>query len=328
MKQIALIIIYNHQYNKNIDIIEDIYKNRFDHIFHLMPFYEGSRKNVIPVYENSYHFQGYIAQGLTHIEDNKFENYLFIADDLILNPIINQTNYKTYFQLTAKSCFIPWIIEFHKRIPWWSRTPQAFFQNMQPLGVESLKQLPSKEDAIKLFERHNLEFQSLKFHQIWRKPYSLKKWIKNWTNIKSKTKKDEILYTANYLLKYLTIRKNKKILPYPMVGSYSDICLVHESAIKKFRHYCGVFAAINLFVEIGLPTALVLSADKIIDENQLKLAGKALWPDGFYRLTNDKNPVKKDFQELKKFDYSLHKLLNDFPENYLYLHPIKLSKWK
>ncbi len=58
MSKIALVIIYNHQYNKNIDILERIYKGRFSHIYHLIPFYQGDKENVIPVYDASLYFQG------------------------------------------------------------------------------------------------------------------------------------------------------------------------------------------------------------------------------------------------------------------------------
>ena len=48
MNRVALIIIYNHQYNKNIDILERIYNGRFSNIYHLVPFYNGEKQNVIP----------------------------------------------------------------------------------------------------------------------------------------------------------------------------------------------------------------------------------------------------------------------------------------
>ena len=62
MTKVALIIIYNHQYIKNIEITERIYNGKFSNIYHLVPFYHGVRSNVIPVYDNSHYFQGYVAQ--------------------------------------------------------------------------------------------------------------------------------------------------------------------------------------------------------------------------------------------------------------------------
>jgi hypothetical protein len=56
--EVALIVIYNHQYNKNIDVVETIYTKRFTHIFHLVPFYTSNKPNVISVYENSFYSEG------------------------------------------------------------------------------------------------------------------------------------------------------------------------------------------------------------------------------------------------------------------------------
>src|SRR5205085_6532757 len=71
----ALVIIYNHQYDENIERLEHLYKRRFGSIFHLVPFYRGSRSNVVPVYENSHYFQGYIAQAFRAFFREDFSHY-------------------------------------------------------------------------------------------------------------------------------------------------------------------------------------------------------------------------------------------------------------
>ena len=86
--------------------VERIYKDRFSVIFHLVPFYTGTKRNVIPVYENSYYFQGYVAQGFRHFE-GAYRHYFFIADDMILNPAIDEHNYATLFDLDEASGFLP-----------------------------------------------------------------------------------------------------------------------------------------------------------------------------------------------------------------------------
>ena len=111
------------------------------------------------------------------------------------------------------------------------------------------------------------------------------------------------------------MQKKSYNLSYPIVGSYSDIFIISAKSIKKFCHYCGIFAATKLFVEVALPTSVVLSSDEIITEKDLCLQGKALW-------TNE------DYQELEKYENSLTKLMTGFPPKYIYLHPVKLSKWK
>ncbi len=52
-KKLALLVVYNHRYDKNIPVIDKIYQNRFSHVFHLVPFYDGEQENVIPVYDLS-----------------------------------------------------------------------------------------------------------------------------------------------------------------------------------------------------------------------------------------------------------------------------------
>src|SRR5438309_2566399 len=54
----ALIIVFNHRYDKNIPLLETLYEGRFSNIYYLVPFYDGEKENVIPVYENSFRFQG------------------------------------------------------------------------------------------------------------------------------------------------------------------------------------------------------------------------------------------------------------------------------
>ncbi|MBR2165594.1 MAG: hypothetical protein IJ915_03500 [Paludibacteraceae bacterium] len=103
MNKIALLIIYNHRYDKNIDRLENLYKGKFSHIYHIMPFYDGNIENVIPVYESSYRFQSYITQAFQHLKDKGFTHYFIVADDMLLNPQINETNlaYRSFRRLES-----------------------------------------------------------------------------------------------------------------------------------------------------------------------------------------------------------------------------------
>ncbi len=85
--------------------------------------------------------------------------------------------------------------------------------------------------------------------------------------------------------------------------------------MPKFCQYCGAFAATNLFVEIAIPTALVLAAPKIKTEKDTILKGTPFWGD----------EIEKECQ---KYNYELTELLSKFPSGQLYHHPVKLSKWK
>lgn len=306
MNKVALIIIYNHQFNSNIATLERIYKDRFANIFHLVPFYSGNKPNVIPVYECSYYFQGYVSQGLKSYFKEEYEHYFFVADDMVLNPIINEGNYKQHLKLEPETSFIPSLDSLHDlKSPedWWMRTEDAYRWDISRKGVEATTQLPAYNEALEKFKKFGLSLQPLQFNQIWKTPRSFgdfKTMIKN-----------DFFY---YLRRFSSILNRKKYnLPYPIVGSYSDIFVVSGTTIKEFCHYCGVFAATELFVELAIPTALVLSSNDLRTENEIKLQGKCLW--------------REAIQELDVYENSLHKLTAEFPINYLYLHPIKLSKW-
>lgn len=303
MNKLALIIIYNHQYNENIDLLERIYKDRFTNLFHLVPFYDGDKTNVIPVYENSFYFQGYISQGLKIFFNEQFEHYFFVADDLVLNPIINELNYLNILKLTNNSCFLPGFRTLHEFDYWWPRVGEAFHWNMDVAGVEVRNQLPDSTVARDLFNKFGLEIKPLKFDQIY-KSKEFPKVVKFW----------HLFFYLSFHKNRFKNRKKKYDLSYPLVGSYSDIFVINSATIKQFSHYCGIFAATKLFVELAIPTALVLSAQEIITENDLEYKGKEL-------------VTKHELKELDKFNYSLDLLLEKFPLNYLYLHPVKLSKW-
>ena len=124
MNKVALVIIYNHKYNKNIEILERIYKDRFSNIYHLVPFYNGDNPNVIPVYENSWYFQGYISQGFKSYFKEEYTHYFFVADDLILNPKINENNYAEHLKLNSNTCFIPYLFNLND-----PRESSAWLQN-------------------------------------------------------------------------------------------------------------------------------------------------------------------------------------------------------
>ena len=76
--KICFIIVFNHRFDTNIEILEDIYKNRFENIYFIVPFYNGNRKDVITVYESSYNFSGYYAQALEKIYDDRYTHYVLL----------------------------------------------------------------------------------------------------------------------------------------------------------------------------------------------------------------------------------------------------------
>lgn len=304
MSDVALIIIYNHQYNKNIARLESMYGDRFSNIYHLVPFYQGNQPNVIPVYENSFYFQGYVSQGLKHFFKKEYKHYFFIGDDLIVNPLVNEQNYTTYLKLDDTSCFFPYFI--HMQEPnWWWRKSQALSYNIALEGVEVKAQLPTYEQAAAKFAEKGFDTSPIDFDVLRKYPNSIKGWLQ--------TMRHQPFLPIGYW--YKKRKKKKRHLPYPLIGGYADLFVISADTIQQFAHYCGAFAATELFVEIAIPTALILTAKQIITENDITLKGEALWN-------------QEDFKKLEHYNNDLTKLLKEFPANNLYLHPVKLSQWK
>ena len=190
---------------------------------------------------------------------------------MVLNPLINENNYKEHLRLTSTTNFIPGFIPLHDAGNW-DRVSEAYHWNLKQDGIEANGQLPNYEEALKKIHSLGLELKPLRFNQIYKLPKSLKGWLEP---LISRRAYSHIML----IFKYLKSRLQKKtyLLPYPIVGSYSDIFVISADTIKLFCHYCGVFATTKLFVEIGLPTSLILSAKEIVNEKDIKLQGKALW---------------------------------------------------
>ena len=307
MSKACLVIVFNHRYDKNIPVLERIYHNRFSRIYFLVPFYNGNNPNVIPVYESSNFFQSFFAQGFHRFYNDDCTHYIFTGDDCLLTPAITENNFPEEMGLPPEADLISGFIELHKLsgYAWWHTYKAVdFFNNRK--GAEIRRELPSYEDAVKKFNQHGIEVQPLSKANIF--------------GTKTPAGKNKLAYWAfkqyhlNY--KWKQYRKRGKIqLPYPVAGSYSDVLIVTNESIRDFCRYCGIMAAVGLFVELAIPTALLLASNKIVQEKDIHLRGKALW-----------TPAEVGEVE-SRFDRSLSRLLKEFPRDQLYYHPIKLSKW-
>lgn len=296
----VLVVIYNHNYEENVARLRSLYALRFSKVFHLMPFYRGTDPDVIRVDEHSHRFQGYIAQGFHRFFQEGTSHYIFIADDLMLNPEIDETNYREYFNLKDDAqSFIPELKQLHQVDHTWLRFLDAVKYNQRCKGVEVEKLLPSVTEATTAFAKHGLEVHPIKTSRIY-------------GDMRIPRIRTDAWLLLHYFWYWITRSKNGKInLNYPLVAGYSDICIVSGNSIADFTHYCGIFAATNLFVEVAIPTALVLASEGIVTESNALLPGMLLW-------------TEEEKKKLEPFEGSLSKLMQNFPEN-TYIHPVKLS---
>ncbi len=314
MSDVCLIVIFNHRFDKNLPILEDLYKGRFSNRFYLVPFYDGDMKNVIPVYGRSIFFQGYIAQAANVFVKDEFKHYLFVADDMIIHPQINETNYRDFFEVEDGQSYISELRPLQDVGTFWYGTLSAVFYFRKQKYIEVSNELPTEEKAKLLLEKQGAIIRPLSRKEIFGQ-FTL--------DIHS------LAFKARLFLRLLTrIRhpfKQYYSLPYPMVISYSDFLLVSSDSIKQFAHYCGVFASTLLFVEVAIPTALALSSkNRIQVDKNMKRKGKAYWlGDGPFYYSEDYH-----YNNLEKEYKSLEDILERFPDDQLFIHPVKLSKWR
>ena len=304
-KRIALLIIYNHRYDKNISRLEKIYKDKFPYRFHVIPFYDGNddiEGDIVPVVGHSWYFQGYICQAYQYIimkyGVDFFTHYYVIADDMMINPRLCEVNLLQELGLEEDEDFFPELIQLQTLVyPW--RIYYALKYRLSLRGVEIKKEIPTIEEAKKRFDKYGIRYDRIPLRVVFSKNISFKDNLKN-------------LFLNGYW-KFLIPKKRD--LEYPILGGYSDTFIVTKASMPRFMHYCAAFASSGLFVELAIPTAIVLVSDKIKFFKDIKYTRGDLWNEESMAFLND-------------YNHKLNKLMDNYPENCMYLHPIKLSAWE
>lgn len=100
------------------------------------------------------------------------------------------------------------------------------------------------------------------------------------------------------------------------MGGYSDWFILPRKDFDVVSRKLGVTSAMGLFVEIAIPTVMSLYCEELKTLRDTKYTGGAMWTQGeIDQLAN-------------AHELSLQHLLENFPQDKLFLHPVKLSKWK
>lgn len=293
-----MVFVFNHKYDKNLDKLDAIYRERFPDIRYLVPFYRGTRPDVIGVNESSAQFQGYFAHAAHAYIDPAVSHYVFIADDLLLNPEMNAGNLLDIFKVPAGAGCIENLNPLDRNPFAWPHMLGALLLWKYERFVMYRQELPTFDEATARLERHGLKCNDV----TWRNLRTDKGWrrFEGW----------------RFAVKTMIRHKGRFALPYPMLGAYSDLVIVPRESIHEFVHLCGVFAAMRLWVEIAIPTALALSCERISQVVHIGRPTRLMWkPDEVEELER-----KADRQVSRAFDVAGR-------EN-LYIHPIKLSRWK
>ena len=259
----GLVVIFNHKHEKNLPVLRRIYGQRYSEILFLMPFYSGNDKDVIKVCDSSWNFHGFLAQAYDRIRDMNCEYYLFVGDDLFLNPRFNEWNSAKLLGLEGKDvyAFMPTELNKEGNYGWsWFRGRWAL-QPFLKSGLNWKDELPSREEAFRLFE----DFLGREYRH---------------------TYEDDIFAgteaTKQDIEKFLEANGNSRDVLYPLAMAYSDIFALRKRQLKAFSDMLGVFAAMNVFVEIATPTTTILTTPRKSFSSQDDSAfefEKCIWDD-------------------------------------------------
>lgn len=294
---LRLIVVFNHRYEGNLEKLDAIYRDRFPDIHYLMPFYQGNRQDVSRVYESSAQYQGYFAQGAGAFIDPQVSHYAFIADDMLLNPELNAGNFLERFGVGPGEACIENLNPLNNTSFEWPHLIGAIYTWQYERFTLYWREIPTPEEALQRMTKHGVKFGDI-----------------TWRNLRG----DDGWYRYEMwrpALKLMLRRKGRIKLPYPMVWTYADLVVVPRESIERFCHLCGVFAAMRLWVEIAIPTALVLTCDRITQLLLTGRKGRQIWSPGEVEELEQ----KADRQVSRAFDVA--------GKDYLYIHPVKLSKW-
>ncbi len=302
MKKVCLVCVFNHRFENNIVKLKKIYGNRFSLMRFLVPFYRGEEnEEIIPVYESSYYFGGFFIQALEKLMALDADYYLFAADDLILNPQINEENFRDFFGLNdTKKCYIDYIQMLNSAggISWHHSRPSSlpFFSK----GLLWRRELPPYSEAMSRFETF--------FGEPYKEKYDEKFFLCG----------DDINEINTLVQNFYDNNGHSFDIPYPMAKAYSDILILRKDSMCDFSKLCGIFSAMNVFVEIAIPTSLVLLFDReeISCLSDTIYSSKLVWHEPvFFKELND------------KYQHKFSAVYENWDERTLYVHPVKLSEW-
>src|SRR5207249_406592 len=150
------------------------------------------------------------------------------ADDLVLNPAISAASYREIFKLDSDACFLPRLESLPASATHWTNYRNAvLFDPFTKYGVEVKNELPPPPEAARLLARHSVANREFSFAQVYGPP--------------------SVRGLGHYIYDRVRHRGSLRRTRYPLARSYSDLAVVSAACIREFCHYCGLFAATDLF---------------------------------------------------------------------------------
>ncbi|MET0179178.1 MAG: hypothetical protein ABW194_01690 [Novosphingobium sp.] len=312
--RVKAVFLFNHRFERNVPTLEALHKDRFSRRHYIMPFASEPAANVSRVYEQGRYFSGHLAQATPDFVEPGITHYAIIPDDLLLNPSLDETNLIDRFGLAPGQAYIKNLAvadTLRDRWPWAVDARMAF--RRAALAVDHRSVLPPATDARAKFEAMGLRFGG-------REGVSIARRVRNRRELFSKSRK---AFLASLVV-------HDRVSDYPLLCGYSDFLIIPAEVIETFAMYCGMLAAMNVFAEVAVPTALALAATSV--RTELRLNSHFMDQPPPRPGENERRGV--EFWDVVSMqnaapwleDGSLDRILASFPPHWNYIHPVKLSR--
>jgi hypothetical protein len=311
---VSALFLFNSRFEPNVPVLDKLYRERFSRRKYIMPFATKRQDNVIPVREVGWYFSGHLAQAADAFIEPDVTHYVVISDDLFVNPAIDEHNLLDKLAISEQSAWITSLAVTEALRNSWEWAADAAYHFRRMSATDAFRLLPPPADALERYRRLGLAPAGSPM------PRS----------------------AADLRFAFGTLPRNSRAIfleslsmlgkpsPFPSLAGYSDFLVVPANAIREFTFWCGVLAALNIFAEIAVPTALALSCDAIATE--LILGDHFAHPAARRRTDAPLKGQILDFAGTEAFGesrgWSRRRLTDEFPEDWLYVHPIKFSRWK
>jgi len=295
----TLVIIFNHRFDRNLPVLRKLYGDRFDRVLFLVPFYDGTDADVVPVYYGSHEFGGFVFNARERLLRDPSDYYVFAGDDLILRPDFDREVEK-HLSLTSGAGYIKRLTPMTQLSYTWAHTLSAM--DVLYLGAFNWREfLPPREAFLEKYKSLGIEYPDFSPANLlpYRKPRNRRE-IQRWLR--------------RVWLYYASPDKRAPILP--LLESYADFFVVPGDSLELFARMNGILAATKIHAELAIPTALAMACPLVKTEQEISMKGVELW-----------RPWERESVE-KEFNKNLDRLLAEFPQRALYIHPVKLSGWK
>jgi len=300
---LALCLIYNHPFIKNIEVLDRLYSTSFDRILHIVPNHRSARKDILTAYRSSHVFQGYLADNRSTIEALDADYIVFAADDCLLNCRCIVDTVTVGIDRAGASGFFPrFRAPLADSAAWkWAHTlpvVSRFFGSPRlanPQVEGWLDYLPELNRARLALGRYGAAELRLA------RP----------------TSDDLARYSAidRASIDALFGEDVEIKLPFPFVRGLTDFWVLTKKDVAEFLHYCGIFSSLNLWMEVAIPTAAALLEKKILFAKDLGLKFDWDWWDP------QRPPRWQQPTEL----HDVYRMVEEMPSDLLFRHPVKLS---